>query len=49
MGFQQILDKQYETILSNHRDIQEVIKIAMAFSGKHVEMVWQREIVVKVG
>jgi hypothetical protein len=49
MGLKQILDKQYETILRKHTDIQEVIKISMAFSGKYVEMVWQTEIVVKVG
>jgi hypothetical protein len=41
MGLKQIIDKQYDVKVKEHSHVKKIIKLSMAFCGKHMELQYQ--------
>ncbi|WP_342267969.1 PD-(D/E)XK nuclease domain-containing protein [Candidatus Tisiphia endosymbiont of Empis tessellata] len=41
MGLKQIIDKQYDTKIREHKHVKKIIKISMTFCGKKVVLEYQ--------
>jgi hypothetical protein len=41
MGLKQIIDKQYDAKIRPYAYVKQILSIAMAFCGKHIEIVYQ--------